>query len=82
MSLPLYDRVALRRDIPEHNLRQGDVAVLVDYAAHPQGEEEGCILEIFNAVGESIAVVAVPVSSVEALRADEVLAVRHLAKAG
>lgn len=81
MSLPLYQRVALRRDIADHNLRRGDVAVLVDYVAHPEGGEQGCVLEVFNALGESIAVVAVPESDIEALRADEVLTVRPLAKA-
>jgi uncharacterized protein DUF4926 len=81
MSLPLYDRVALKRDLPEHNLRQGDVAVLVDHVPHPEGGEEGCVLEVFNALGESIAVVAVRESEVEALRSDEVLAVRPLARA-
>jgi hypothetical protein len=81
MSLPLYQRVALRRDLPEHGLRRGDVAVLVDHVEHPEGGEQGCVLEVFNAVGESIAVVAVPESDLEDLRADEVLAVRPLAKA-
>jgi hypothetical protein len=38
-------------------------------------------MAIFNAVGESIAVVAVPVFAVEALRADEILSVRSLAQA-
>jgi len=81
MSLPLYQRVALKRDFPEHNLRRGDVAVLVDYVAHPERSEPGCVLEVFNALGESIAVVAVPESHVEELRADEVLAIRPLPKA-
>jgi hypothetical protein len=81
MKPPLYERVALRRPVPEHNLEAGDVAVLVDYVAHPSGGEEGCVLEVFNALGESIAVVTVPVSDVEPLQADEVLSVRHLAKA-
>jgi hypothetical protein len=58
------------------------VAVLVDYVQHPEGGEPGCLLEVFNALGESIAVVAVPESAIEDLRADEVLAVRPLAKAG
>jgi hypothetical protein len=40
------------------------------------------VLEVFNAVGESIAVIAVPISVVEALRADEILTVRSLAQAG
>ena len=81
MSLTLYQRVALKRDLPEHNLRRGDVAVLVDYVAHPEGGEPGCVLEVFNALGESIAAVAVPESHIESLRADEVLAIRPLAKA-
>jgi len=81
MSLPLYERVALKRDVPEQGLKRGDVAVLVDSVPHPQGDEPGCVLEVFNALGESIAVVAVRESDVETLRADEVLAVRHLARA-
>lgn len=81
MSLPLYRQVALKRDLPEHDLKRGDVAVLVDYVAHPDGGEQGCLLEVFNALGESIAVVAVRESEIEDLRADEVLAVRPLADA-
>jgi len=81
MSLSLYQRVALRRDLPEHNLRRGDVATLLDYAPHPEGGERGCVVEVFNALGESIAVVAVPESDIEELRADEVFAVRPLARA-
>lgn len=65
MSPSLYKRVALKRDLPEHGLRQGDVAVLVDYVQHPRGGEQGCVLEVFNALGESIAVVAVPESDIE-----------------
>jgi Domain of unknown function (DUF4926) len=57
LLLPLYERVALKRDLPEHNLRRGDVAVLVDYVPHPEEGEQGCVLEVFNALGESIAVV-------------------------
>ncbi|PYQ57377.1 MAG: DUF4926 domain-containing protein, partial [Acidobacteria bacterium] len=47
MSLPLYQRVALKRDLPEQGLKRGDVATLVDYAPHPGGEERGCVLEVF-----------------------------------
>ena len=81
MSLDLYDRVALKRDLEEHNLRAGDVAVLLDHVEHPEGGEQGCVLEVFNAIGESLAVVTVRESEIEALRADEVLAVRPLPKA-
>ena len=68
MKIPLYERVALRKDLPDHGLKKGDVAVLVDYMPHPGGGEEGCILEVFNALGDSIAVVTVAQSEVESLR--------------
>lgn len=76
MKLKLYQEVALLRDVPDENLRSGDVAMLVDYVPHPRGGEEGAVLEVFNAVGESIAVVTVPASAVAPLRADQVPAVR------
>ena len=82
MKLALYQRVALATDAPELCLKKGDVAMLVDYVAHPSGEEDGYVLEVFNALGESITVVTVKESCVEPLQADEVLTVRHLAKAG
>ena len=73
----LYEEVAIVRDIPEENLKQGDVAVVVEYVPHPTGGEEGAILEIFNALGESVAVVTVPISAIKSLRADQVLMVRE-----
>src|SRR4051812_28454637 len=59
MNRPLYQRVALKRDLPEHGLKKGDVATLVEYVPHSEGGEQGCVLEVFNALGESMAVVAV-----------------------
>ncbi len=79
MTLELYQEVALTRDLPEYELRVGDIATLVDFISHPSGGEEGCVLEVFNAVGESLRVIAVPVSTVEVLRPDEILTVRSLA---
>lgn len=78
MPVALYQRVALRCDLPGQQLRAGDVAYLVDRVPHPTGAEAGCVLEVFNALGESIAVVTVPESDVEALSADEVLSIRRL----
>ena len=78
MTLNLYQEVALTRNLPEHQLKAGDIATLIDFVPHPSGGEDGCFLEVFNAVGESIAVVAVPISAITALRADEIFAVRSL----
>ena len=80
MDVSRYQRVALRRDVKEHQLCAGDVAYVLDFVPHPSGGEAGCVLEVFNALGESIAVVVVPLSSVEHLGAVEVLAVRRMAE--
>ena len=81
MTVELYQEVALTRDLPEHGLKAGDIAMLVDFVPHPSNGEEGCVLEVFNAIGESFTTIAVSISAVEALRSDEVLSVRPLEKA-
>ena len=78
MNIELFSQVALARDIPDEGLRCGDVATVVEKlpGTRASGGEEGYILEVFNAIGETITVVTVPVSAVEPLRASEVLSVR------
>jgi len=80
MDVELYDRVVLCCNFPKDNLKSGDVAVLVDLISHPSGGEMGAILEVFNALGESLAVVAVPISAIKSLQADEIFTVRSLVK--
>jgi hypothetical protein len=82
MALELYQEVALLQDLPEHQLKVGDVATLIDFVPHPQGGEAGCVLEVFNAVGDSLAVIVVPGSAVQALSENEILSVRGLVRAG
>jgi hypothetical protein len=78
MKLELYQTIALNRDLPEVNLHQGDIALLIDYVPHPTDGEEGAILEIFNAIGESINIVTVPISSISALQSNDTLSIRRL----
>ena len=59
----------------------GDVATVVEYHVGRPGQEPGYTLEVFNAVGESIAVVTVRESQIEPLTANELLHVRPLAEA-
>lgn len=79
MALELYKQVTLVRDEPEAGLYRGDVAVLADFIEHPAGGEQGAILEVFNVLGESMAVVTVPVSAIAPLTANQIPAVRTLA---
>jgi len=78
MAFPRYSKVALKTDLPAHKLRQGDVAVIVDEHPGGAGQEPGYSLEVFNAVGDTIAVVTVRESQLESLTRDEVLHVRRL----
>lgn len=78
MPIELFQEVALTRDVPDADLRTGDVVTLIDYVPHPSGGEMGCVLEVFNAVGESLSVVTVPLSCIDALRSDEMLSVRPM----
>ena len=75
MRPELYTRVALVRDLPEANLKQGDTALYIDDLPVKKGED-GAILEVFNALGESIAVVTVPISAITPIRANQILTVR------
>ena len=79
MAFELYTDAALVRDIPEHRLRRGDVVKIIDLHASSDGEN-GYSIEVFNALGDTIAVTAVPESALEPLRNDEVLSVRTLAR--
>ena len=77
MTHKLFAEVVLRQDIPEKGLKKGDVATVVERHPGPGGED-GYSLEIFNAVGDTIAVVTVPESLIEPLTKDEVFTVRSV----
>ncbi len=73
----LYTRVVLVRDVPEYHLKRDDIAWYIDEVPI-SGDEAGAVLEIFNAPGESIAVVTVPVSAIAPLQTAHVPTVRLL----
>jgi Domain of unknown function (DUF4926) len=79
MKYELYSRVAPAEDLPEHRLRRGDVATIVEHHLGRPGEESGYSLEVFNAVGETVDVVTVRESQIEPLTANELPTVRPLA---
>jgi hypothetical protein len=58
------------------NLRRGDIATVVEHYEGRPGQEPGYELEVFNAVGDTFAVITVRESQIESLRKDELLSVR------
>lgn len=77
-SFQLYDQVSLKNDLPEYRLKKGDIGTVLDIVKHPEGKEDGIVLEIFNALGGSIQVIAVPFLQIDLLQKDEILSVRKL----
>jgi phosphoribosylformylglycinamidine synthase len=65
MRLNLHQTVTLVRDLPEHGLKQGDPALLIDYGLHAESGEPAYILEVTRPTGET-ALATVPASAVEA----------------
>ena len=80
IKFPLNSRVALTVDLPAEGIRRGDVATIVEHHTAPASDiEPGYSVEVFDAIGETLAVLTLPESHLESLRRDEVLSVRSLA---
>jgi len=77
MKYELFKEVVLLRDIPEKKLKKGDVATIVECHSS-NASEGGYSLEVFNALGDTIAVVTVSESEIQPLKEDEVFSVRSL----
>jgi hypothetical protein len=80
MKYKLFEEIVLNKDFTGKNLKKGDVATIVEY--HPVADgEDGYSLEIFNVLGNTIAIITVPESAIKPLNEDEVFSVRPLVAA-
>jgi hypothetical protein len=78
MKFEMFSRVALKTDVPEHGLRCGDLATIVEFHPGISGQEPGYSLEVFNAVGDTVAVITLGESEIESLHENEILCARAL----
>jgi len=81
MAFKLFTRVSLAEDLPEYGLNRGDLATIVERHEGKPGQETGYSLEVFNAVGETIAVLVVEESKINPVKGNEILHVRRFDKA-
>jgi hypothetical protein len=58
IQYPLFSQVALATDLPEHHLKRGDVATVVEHYPMPEGEEDGYSLEGFDVPNVTVEVAA------------------------
>ena len=77
MTYKLFEEIVLTRDIPEKKLKKGDVATIVEHHSVLEGED-GYSLEVFDVLGNTIAVITLPESAVEPLTEKEIFNVRSL----
>lgn len=78
MTFQLFEEVVLLEAVTEKGLMKGDVATIVDHHPVPNGED-GYTLEVFNALGDTIAVITLPESAIAPLTENEIFSVRPLA---
>jgi hypothetical protein len=75
MKFNLFEEVIVNRDFPEYNIAKGDIAILNDFVTDSLGEE-GCVLEIYTAMGAFVTVVSLPLTSIEILQPTDRLSAR------
>lgn len=68
-----FDIVALTTDIPEHALKSGDMAVLVDF----QVDRETVWLEVFDMDNNTIDVIATKKANIREIKSYDVKTVRE-----
>ena len=65
MDFQLYTEVVLQADIPEENLRAGDIGTVVDRHT-VAGLEPGYSIEFFDMLGQTVALATLPSSLLRA----------------
>ncbi len=78
MTYQLFEEVVLVKDVIEKGLLKGDVATVVEHHIVSEGED-GYSLEVFNVLGDTIAVITLPESAIAPLTENEIFSVRPLA---
>jgi hypothetical protein len=71
MKLSLLDTVVLKRDLPEHGLRAGDIGAVVELYG-----DDGIEVEFARASGQTKALVTLKAGDVRSMGDDDVLTVR------
>jgi len=78
MTYELYSQIALTDDIPEYGLKRGDVARVVEKIPPESSDPTSYVVEVFNALGESMNVIIVKANQIEPLKNDEYFSVRRM----
>ena len=76
VQYPLFTQVALAEDLPEHYLKRGDIATIVEHYPMFEGEEDGCSLEGFNVPHVTVEVTASQIIPISQWQQEEAIIVK------
>ncbi|MCY7351626.1 MAG: DUF4926 domain-containing protein [Cytophagaceae bacterium] len=80
MKFDLFSTVILARDLPESNFQRGDVATIVEQIPGNSTQENGYLLEVFDASGNTLDVISVFESEIELPKPNAVVNYREYEK--
>jgi hypothetical protein len=76
MMIKEHERVVLTVDLPQYQLKQGEVGVVVMI----HGNHDGYELEIFSADGRTLRVIAVDAAQIRQINRQDILHVRPMSE--
>ncbi|PZD73368.1 hypothetical protein C1752_02387 [Acaryochloris thomasi RCC1774] len=73
IQYPLFSQVALAEDVPDYDLKRGDIATIVEHYPMPDEEEDGYSLEGFDVPHITLEVASSQIISVDQWQQEEAI---------
>lgn len=77
MQFEIFTQAALAEDLPDYQLRKGDLVTVVEYLPKNEYHEEGYIVEVFDVLGKTLYVIALKINQLQALKPNAIPAMRE-----
>jgi hypothetical protein len=77
MKYALFSRVALLEDIPDFQLKAGDLVTIVDYLPANEFHGNGYVVEVFDVLGETLGVLTVDENQLQSLQPHAIPSMRE-----
>lgn len=78
MQFELFSQAALAEDLLDYQLRKGDLVTVVEYLPANEQHEEGYIVEVFDVLGNTLQVLSVYPSQLQALKPNAIPSMREM----
>lgn len=79
MQFELFTQAALAEDLPDFQLRKGDLVTIVEYLPANAQHKEGYVVEIFDVLGKTLYVMSLHPTQLQTLKPNAIPAMREVA---